>query len=296
MDINIGFGINNDFCQHCACSIASILANANPNDNYNFYIIYNEISEKNISNFYKLKRIKPFNIKFIHINPSEYTKYAKFSSVNQSSFFRFKLFSIKDVDKILYLDSDIIVRKDIKDLFSTNIDKYYIGGAKDILFESLKKQYNLSKNSIYINAGVLLINVKRTREVDMFEKVSAFNTLFKNYQYSDQDIINHAFQEQIAEFDITYNYCFPYKSEYNHDYYYSISQDPSIVHYISNNKPWEPASTCYMKSEYFKYLKLTPYYKDFIDIYRIEENIAILNKLNNLNNKFDNIFIKKQSE
>ena len=293
MQINIGFGINDEFCQHCACTMASILTNSDKNDDYKFFIVFDKLSEINKSKLTSLRKIRPFDIEFLHIEPSEYQDFARFSSMPASSFFRIKLFKLEEIDKILYIDSDTIVRKDLKEIYKINLSENYLAGAKDILHETLKKQYNLSKNSIYINAGVLLINTKKTREVDMLQKVSEFLALFKDSQYSDQDIINYSFQEKITEFDISYNFCFPYNCEYNKEYYYSIASDPSIIHFITNNKPWNPGSTCHKKSEYFKYLKLTPFYKDFIDEFKIDENVEILNKLNDIQNKLISFLGKK---
>lgn len=289
VQINIGFGINNDFCQHCACTMASILANSDKNDNYTFYIVYDALSHSNRSKLKELKKIRPFNINFIKISASEYQKLAENTKVDSSSFFRLKLFSLDNIDKVLYLDSDIIVRKNIASVYDTIMGDCYIAGIKDILCETLKKKYGLSERSIYVNAGVLLINLNLTRTVDMYKNFSKFSKLFKDFRYSDQDVINYSFQEKIAEIDLRYNYCFPYRAEYDHDYYYSIADDPSVVHYISEGKPWMPGSTCYMKSEYFKYLKMTPYYDDFIDKYRIEEDVAIMQKLNEIDEKINRI-------
>ena len=70
------------------------------------------------------------------------------------------MFSIKEVDKILYLDSDIIVRHDIANLFSNNIDDYCIAGVEDIVGKLLIDRYKLSSTTTYLNSGVMLLNLK----------------------------------------------------------------------------------------------------------------------------------------
>ncbi|MBR2069450.1 MAG: glycosyltransferase family 8 protein [Candidatus Gastranaerophilales bacterium] len=285
MQINIGFGINDTFCQHCACTMASILANADKSDKYSFFIVYDNLKKESIKKFEKLKNIKPFKIKFIKVDPLEFGNLSDIAPLNISYFYRIKLFGLKEADKILYLDSDVIIRNDIKTLYATDIANSYLGGAKDIMWASLKKKYKLSDNSIYINSGVLLINTKKTRNIDMLSKIKEFLSLFSEYKYSDQDMINYIFQEQIKEFDIKYNFCYPYMNEYDNEYYNIVSQNPSIIHFITANKPWVAGSKCFMKSEYFKYLALTPYYQDFIARYIISEHEIILNKLSDLENK-----------
>lgn len=282
MQINIGFGINDKFCQHCACTMASILANASSKDDYTFFIVYDELSKKNIAKLKELKKIKPFETEFIKVDYNEFKNIAGSNNTNISIFFRLKLFMLENVDKILYLDSDIVVREDIRSLYETDISDFYLGGAKDIIWKSVKAKFRLSPASIYINTGMILINVEKTREVDMEAEIEDFMSQFRSYQYSDQDIINYIFQEQIRDIDIKYNFCYPYVNEYEPDYYNETAKNPIVVHYITANKPWTPGSLCFMKSEYFKYLYMTPYYEEFMSHFRVEENAIILTRLNNI--------------
>lgn len=289
MQINIGLGLNEKFSQHGACTIASVLANADDNDSYHFYVIYDYLSEETIGKFEKLKKIRPCDIEYIPIDVDNIKDFTQYSNISNACFFRIKLFELENVDKILYLDSDIIVRKNIKPLFSLNIEKYCIAGAKDIIWKTLKDKYNLSEKSIYINTGVLLINIKKTRKTNVLQKIKRFCELHKDKDYGDQDIINYIFQEQILEFDIKYNFCYPFQNEYKKEKYDRIAEDPYIIHYITNNKPWNPGSTCFMKSEYFKYLKRTPYYKNFVESFQIDEMSKLFSKLNAIENKINEL-------
>ena len=58
MQINIAFGINDNYIQHCCCTIASILSNANSDDEYKFFIINETLTDKNKLNLESLKKIK----------------------------------------------------------------------------------------------------------------------------------------------------------------------------------------------------------------------------------------------
>ena len=113
--------------------------------------------------------------------------------MNIASFYRFKFFNLEGVNKILYLDSDVIVRKDLHDLYKTDMETYSLAGVKDILHRSLKSRYNLPPNAIYINAGLLLIDVKKTKETNINQGIKNFVELYRHIPYSDQDIINYIF-------------------------------------------------------------------------------------------------------
>lgn len=282
MQINICFGISDNYCQHCACTIASILYNSNPKDKYNFYIISGYISEMNKKNFEMLKHLRNFNITFLEVNVDEYLNLDVNNQLGPSSFFRFKAFELFDFDKIIYLDVDLIVRKDIAQLYETDIEGYYCAGAEDLVAPRKIKEYNLSPDTNYINAGVMLLNLKYCKENNVPEMLSDFLSQPWDRQWNDQDILNYLFQNKIKFVDIKWN-CTYYASMYkNQEYFHQMAKDPSIIHYIGYAKPWLAGMRPHLKSDYFKYLKMTPWFDDFMLGYQLEENSLILSRLDEL--------------
>ncbi len=90
-------------------------------------------------------------------------------------------------DKILYLDNDVICRKDISDLYNENIEKYELAGVLDYYGKWFfkKKFYKFD----YLNSGVLLLNLKMIRQTGLFRKcrkVCATRNMFM----PDQSAIN----------------------------------------------------------------------------------------------------------
>ncbi|NCA95353.1 MAG: hypothetical protein EOM74_00065 [Methanomicrobia archaeon] len=85
-------------------------------------------------------------------------------------------------DKVLYLDTDTVVNKTIKELYETNIEEYEYAAVKD-------RYGRFFFNPWYCNTGVLLLNMKRIRETGLFKKVvKLLNT--KKVFLSDQTGIN----------------------------------------------------------------------------------------------------------
>ncbi|MBR5354868.1 MAG: glycosyltransferase family 8 protein [Alphaproteobacteria bacterium] len=116
----------------------------------------------------------------------------------------------KDIDKILYLDSDTLICRDISELFDTDISDYVLGGVRDMapvnekyhpqgiyVREFAEKYLN---NGPYINSGVLLINL---RNIAKYEKL-LFETKVPLY-YPDQDLLNAAFLGKIKFLPLKYN-------------------------------------------------------------------------------------------
>ena len=107
------------------------------------------------------------------------------------------LFSLESVDKILYLDSDITVRTDVAELYSIDIEDYSLAAVEDVFAETFKKNFRLSESAIYINSGVMLLNLKKLCEIDIIAELQNLPECFDNVVFGDQDVINHLFQNKI---------------------------------------------------------------------------------------------------
>ena len=129
--INICLSSDDNFAPYLLTTIISILKNANEEDEIYFYIIDNGISQINKEKLLKLKAIKEFNISFASLNIEDIKKYTNWINMNKNSPYSVSTYSIlsipnlfPDIDKILYLDCDLIVTKSLKELFDYDIDNY----------------------------------------------------------------------------------------------------------------------------------------------------------------------------
>lgn len=152
-------------------------------------------------------------------------------------------------DKILYLDTDIVARKDIKPLYDIDISNYEYGAVKDYYGKVF-----INKN--YINSGVLLLNMTKIRETKLFAKTrKATNN--KKMLFPDQTALNkyatkklilpsiYNSQRKCREKDVLRHFCksirwYPYlfetkkKKEYGNEFMFKWFR---LFHLI-NVKPW----------------------------------------------------------
>lgn len=124
----------------------------------------------------------------------------------------------EDIDKVIYLDSDVIIAQSIDLLWNEDISNYWLGGVVDAWFgKNTKTKIGLKEDDFYINAGVLLINLAEWRNNNLQQKFLDF--LYKHngvVYHSDQGIINAVCHEHIRllppRYNLTSNYlAFPYK-------------------------------------------------------------------------------------
>ena len=123
-------------------------------------------------------------------------------------------------DKVLSLDVDTIVDGDISGLWELPIDNYYLAGAR----EPIK-----SKDYLYVQMGVVLLNLKKLRDGTDDKIIEALNT--KQYAFTEQDCINEICRGHILKMD----------SKYNANYWTEPTNTPVIYHFAAikewNNLP-----------------------------------------------------------
>jgi len=100
-------------------------------------------------------------------------------------------------DKLLYIDTDIVAFDDISKLYDQDIEGYLLAGVKDYYGR-------VFINPNYINAGVLLFNLKAMNEANIFKKCRALLWM-KNYKFSDQTVINKTCRGGIKYLPYIYN-------------------------------------------------------------------------------------------
>lgn len=202
--IEIAFITNNDYTPHLGAAIASILKYSADDEKFNFYVLENNLSNENKENFLKLKKIKNFNLTFIHIDRKRFQK-LKVTRTALETYFRYILPEIlPDKNKILYLDADIIVLGSLKELWETDITDYYAAGSVNGGLDP--SRLGITK---YINAGVVLFNLDKMRA----DNITHF--LFENtlklkkeglLKLEDQDVLNYTFQDRILFVPEKYNH------------------------------------------------------------------------------------------
>ena len=175
--------------------------------------IYLLLETDNIDSIPELKKVlEKYQVEFEILNFNKiFDDLVKKGNVNRDTIFsnfcfaRLVLPSIVKEDKILYIDTDAIVLKDIYNVWRYNIDDYYVAGVKDygVLQNGVYKELGLTGN--YVNSGFLIMNLKKIREDKIQEKwFDVINK--KKLRYPDQDALNLICQDKELYIPSIYNY------------------------------------------------------------------------------------------
>lgn len=254
--VNVCFASDNNYAKYAGVVIASILYNAKEETDLTFYILDGGISEQHKSEIYSLKSIKDCKINFVPINEEDFEDYKRVKThkyITLATYYRLKLPTLlPNVDRVVYLDCDIVVNDDLTELFNTKLTTEAFAGVHDI------NKKMVEKSPTYVNAGVLVIDLANMRQQQLEQKFLEWTIEHqKTIQCGDQEIINEVCIGNIKVVDDTWNVQasdFMNRSAY--------IKEPKIIHFVAKNKPWNWVSLCYYKNFYLKYLQMTPWKKN----------------------------------
>jgi lipopolysaccharide biosynthesis glycosyltransferase len=266
--VSVAFICDSHYVIPTAVAITTLICNKTPDTYYYIYIIGDDLSDNEIEKFYELRE-STVDIHIIKASAEKFKDINKFSYITHAACLKFDLpVLIPDKDKVLYLDSDVIIQKDLRDLFETNIEDNYAAAVKD--FVQVDNDLNINN---YFNSGVMLLNLKLMRENDSSAAMLNINKSVENLKFMDQDCFNIYFHNKVKLLPVIYN-CFYNLSLQNEEKYtlerinrcfetnYSsladIKKASYIIHMVGYDKPWIYFDSVFYH-EWNEYYKKSPF-------------------------------------
>ena len=238
--IPVFFAIDDKYVKYFAACIKSLINHTSRENQYNIHILHEDITPKNQE---RIKEMETDNVSISFENVSKRIEKIrkKLSIRDYYSYTTYYRMFIADMfpqyDKVLYLDADTIILKDVAELYQYELEKNYVGAVNeqvminhDIFGGYVEQVLGISRMA-YFNAGVLLINSKQFRRQNILQK---FVDLINQYTFvvtQDEDYLNIICQDKILWIDIIWNYqtSDPVDRDLN---------DIGIIHYAYAVKPW----------------------------------------------------------
>ncbi len=268
--MNILMSINDNYIEQALVLINSILIH-NYNSFCKFYFLNQNLS---VEGQEKIKHyIEKHDARFIpvYVETTVFESAPGRSDISVETYFRLLAFKLlPKVNKILYLDADMLVTENLEELYNTDISDKCIAGVRDqgeVQNDKYHKaRIGLKGNFIYINGGVLLMNLERIRKKFKEEQIYALINYKKKYLiYQDQDIVNILFRDEILILPVKYNQAPLYQGVCDFKKYIfeeAVNREklPTIIHYMGEKtKPWNNRFYGYKYFRvYYKYCKAVP--------------------------------------
>ena len=304
---HIAYITDNNYVMPTCVSIISLVKNKPTNITYCVHVISDNVSEKNKNIILSLNSID-CEIDIVNADDGFYRNMDNefYKILNDGKTFvnyitaavilKFNIPNFfKNVDTVLYLDSDMIINADISELFKLDISQYYLAAAlssrlsKTPIYSSNKDVPPLFMDK-YFNSGVMLLNLKKLRLENITEKLINYNSKTLN-AFVDQDALNAVFLGKILYISRIYNFStkpiifdgFQKLNKINYSNKYTDEQDcikdQKIFHFIGKYKPWKYYMP-WITDIFLKYYYISPYKSESLNLLSpIPEILEESNKL-----------------
>jgi lipopolysaccharide biosynthesis glycosyltransferase len=191
--------------------------------------------------------------------------------ISRAGYFRLMIAELApaDINRVIYLDGDLVVTGDIRELYRTDLGQFAIGAISDVGMDdrTFADRFALAPQRLgYFNSGVLVLDLEKLRISNDFRRtLELLETRIDEMEYGDQCALNVIFWQRWMAIDMLWNVqrrmlmpnegksCFASREEMK------IGYRPKIIHFTEHNKPWSVDAWHPLVWTYYRYLDRTPY-------------------------------------
>lgn len=283
--VPVVFAADNNYVPVLTTAIYSMCKNASENYKYDIVVLTNNIAQHNKEMMQEfLSHFKNVSLRFFNVDHliEDYELTTSNPHISNETYYRFLIQEVlPEYDKVVYLDSDMIIEGDVSEIFDVDLGDNLIAAVKDIDFlgnlnfqDNARIRYNqkvlhMADPYNYFQAGTLVLNTKGLRELHKTEEWMEFacdSTLI----YNDQDILNRECEGRVTYLPMDWNVMhncggriekvFTYAPAQAFEDYFAARTNPKVIHFAGFEKPWTFAEVD-LQEHFWKYARQTPFYE-----------------------------------
>jgi len=266
--VPIFFACDDKYYKFTAVTLRSIMENANKAYKYKIYVLNVDIKEETKKRAYE--EIKPgFELEFVDVSKyydSIRDKLPIRDYYTKTTYFRLFIAEMfPELDKAIYIDSDIIVTGDISKFYETELGDNLVGACSeqamaqlDVFGTYVEKNLGLNRD-FYFNAGHILINCKLFREECVLEQFLNLLNVYECKVTQDEDYLNIICNNRVKWIDNSWNV-----ETFGELKILCKDADVNAIHYIMWGKPWKYDSK--FSFLFWQYCKMTSFYDEIKEI------------------------------
>ena len=212
MKLNVVYHCSDLFSPVLGTSLVSLLKNNKSFDSISIYVIDKKITDVNKQRLITVCDKYHADIFFIPMQDINETESLGLVSVNKKwSYDGYNRLFLDDilppeVEKVLYLDSDVLVCSDLKALWETDTGEYGAAACMDCLNKKYYDVFGFSDTSVYCNSGVILFDLKKWREHRIGDKIRKYTRSNKGYVFfMEQSVFSYVVQDKVTILPAEYN-------------------------------------------------------------------------------------------
>ena len=277
--MNIIYASDDNYAWLMGISMISIFENNRDVKEINVFLFGDKISPENEKKLYQAANLYGRRLNIIDVNNLTLPETLYSGRYPKSAFSRLFAYNLlpENIDRVIYLDCDIIVDGNIEELYQHDFDNKIILAVKDCVSRAYKKKIGIKRDGVYINTGMMLMNLRKMRQFPMIERISEFVNQYSGVMdYADQEIINGIFQGEFGILPPKWNVMTQFNQySYNqlklirHPHHYYTEEEieyakrhARMFHYTTcmlNIRPWYSNSKLNNAHVFNRYLRISPW-------------------------------------
>lgn len=263
--VNIAFAIDNNYVIPTMVALDSIFKSSSSTTKYNFYVLESGLTKHSKELMSKQIEKGNHNVSFISIDDNVISDWEGLNVIAPIIIARILIPDLlpKEVEKVIYMDTDIFVTADLAKLYNIDLEFMSTGMVKDFSEAHLSKLYapfGFKFTHGYYNAGIMLMDLKKWRNMNLsrriFETMYANPQMYKEVPLADQNVISEVVGPTILPLDLRWNnQCYLSRCKF-------ISDNDGAIYHYTIDKPWNRLINFELseaETRYLQHWKNSPY-------------------------------------
>lgn len=244
--IPVCFIYDKKYIMPTAVAVTSMLINRFEDTFYDIYFIgvnCEHDDEKVLEKFFDYKNV---DLHFVKTDTKKFSQIHQISHVSQAALIKFDLCKlIPEYEKILYIDGDVIIQKDLSDFYNIELDNNYMAGPTNTI--------DIVRNKGHMLSGAYLQNSELMRQDNISQKLLDYRLSLGSRKAMDGTAFNEVLQPRIKAIPIKFDLPvrkLMYERKYykisdinkfygtNYNNYREMIEDAVVLHYDGGTKPW----------------------------------------------------------
>jgi lipopolysaccharide biosynthesis glycosyltransferase len=264
--IEVAFGSDAGYLQHLTVAVASVLGTSKKPSNVRFWLVTRTLTDSELAPLRTM--IEEAGAQFEVRLPASEVKMdglPLLEHCTEATYYRLLIPQLlpANVTRVIYLDSDVIVRQPIEELWKIALGEHSTGAVLNPRPMNYQ-QLGLRREKDYFNAGVLLMDLSLWRKRHIHERALAYAAARPGQlPCADQDALNHVLCGAWKRLDLRWNQqskFFQHSARHLGVSWLALWRartSPYVVHYSTSTKPWHADNDHPWRSLYFEHLDRT---------------------------------------
>lgn len=261
--IEIVCACDSSYVPHLAALLSSI-ESCKGEEKIRVHLILDSVAQSDVAQI--VSDVPGLRLQVYHVNEHPALELPPLLQISRATYLRLMMDEVLDpsIKRLIFLDVDMIVTTSLHELWVSDLGGRPIGAVVDpgIDPERFSRTHSLEGSGSYFNAGMLVVDMVKARELKIFPK--ALRHLLRNptgFVFADQDALNMVLWQKWTPLDVVWNFQrkFLYR-EYRSSIDSGKQRAPNIIHYTEAVKPWQRQEWHPLEWLYWRSLRRTSFF------------------------------------